>query len=147
MVAARRPSTARAFAVYAVLSLLPVLALGAVLVRSDQTEARHRGLSEAKAQAALVAHAAVEPLLDGHPLSSGLTPAEQASLARLSRRSIGGDILRLRLRGLDGAVVYSADGSGFGGTVEDEVLDAAHGNEITLLTRLNADANDLGPVG
>src|SRR5437763_722080 len=50
------------------MSLVPVLVLAAVLGASFRTEARRRGLAEARSEATLLAHAAVEPLLEGHPL-------------------------------------------------------------------------------
>jgi hypothetical protein len=49
-----------------------VRVLGAVLAASYRVEARRRGIAEARSAAALVAQTAVEPLLDGHPLSEGL---------------------------------------------------------------------------
>ncbi len=57
------------------------------------------------------------------------------------------DILRLRLRDLSGNVVYSDDGSGFKERPEDEALEAAHGDVVAALTRLNADSNDTGKIG
>jgi diguanylate cyclase (GGDEF)-like protein len=43
--------------------------------------------------------------------------------------------------------VFSDDGSGFGGLPDDEALDAARGETIAQLTRLNADTNDVGGRG
>jgi diguanylate cyclase (GGDEF)-like protein len=69
-------------------------------------------------------------------------------LDRVVRRAVAeGTVLRARLRDLAGRVVYSEDGSGFRGPVEDEVLDAAHGETVLSLTHLNADSDDEGPVG
>ena len=58
-----------------------------------------------------------------------------------------GTVLRLRLRDLDGKVVFSADGSGFGQAPEEAVARAAHGAVQASLTRLNSDPNDVGVPG
>jgi len=138
----------RLFAIYAAISLVPVLVLGVVLAASLRGEARQRGLAEGQAEATLVARTAVEPLLDGRPLSLGLSTTERGALRRLTTHAIGEqDVLRLRLRDLAGRVVFSDDGSGFGGKPDDEALDAATGEVVAHLTRLNSDANDTGKRG
>src|SRR5689334_15454309 len=141
-------STAGLFAGGAALSLAAVLVLGAFLAASYRHEARARGVAEGRSQAALVAQTAIEPLLDGRPLAAGLNAAERGDLARLVAQATSQhSIVRLRMRSLAGNVVYSDDGSGIGGEIEDEVLDAAHGKVVTALTRLNSDTNDAGPRG
>lgn len=141
-------SAARMFATYAAISLIPVLVLGFVLSASYRSEARQRGVAEGKSEALLIAQTAVEPLLDGRPLSQGLSPTESADLSRLVRHAVrGGDVLRLRLRNLSGQVVYSDDGSGFKEAPEDEALDAAQGTIVGRLTHLNSDSDDSGPIG
>jgi diguanylate cyclase (GGDEF)-like protein len=139
---------ARLFATYAVISLVPVLVLGLVLAVSLRSEARKRGLAEGRSEATLVARTAVEPLLDGRPLSRGLSIGEAAGLRRLVARAVGGrELLRLRVRDLAGQVVFSDDGSGFRTAPEDEARIAAHGLVVARLTRLNTDSNDLGHTG
>ncbi|MEY2591485.1 MAG: hypothetical protein QOJ67_3469, partial [Acidimicrobiaceae bacterium] len=114
----------RLFAPHAAVSLIPVLLLGGALAYSYRSEAQDRGLSAGRAQATLVAQTAVEPLLrSGRPLSEGLTPEETADLQRLVARAIADrHLLRLRLRGLNGFVVFSDDGSGMNEVPEDEAL-------------------------
>jgi diguanylate cyclase (GGDEF)-like protein len=144
----RDRSTWRLFLAYAAASLVPVLLLGLVLSMALGREAESRGLAEGRAEASLVARTAVEPLLDGRPLSRTTSRSELDSLRRLAQRAIGsGDVVRMRLRDLAGRVVFSDDGSGFGEETEDEALDAAGGETVAHLTRLNADANDEGPTG
>jgi diguanylate cyclase (GGDEF)-like protein len=139
---------ARLVLTYAAVTLVPVVLLGAALVVSYQAEARGRGLAEGRSEALLVAQTAVEPRLTGRPLSDGLTPDELASMKALAKRSVGDhDVLRLRLRNLSGQVVFSDDGSGFKDRPEDEALDAAHGEVVARLTHLNADSDDVGPIG
>jgi diguanylate cyclase (GGDEF)-like protein len=141
-------SVLRLFAGYALLSLIPVVALAGVLVASLRDEARQRGLAEGRSQAVLVSDSAIEPLLDGHPLDEGLTDGERARLARLVRHGMReSGVLRLRLRDIKGAVVFSDDGSGFGGAADDEAIEAAHGEAVAAITRLNRDSNDHGPEG
>ncbi len=143
---APRASSARLFAKHAVISLIPVLALGLALAISIRNEARARGVREGRAEAALVRRTAVEPLLDGtHALSAGFSPAERAALDRLIRHAKPRDILRMRIRDLAGQVVYSDDGSGFKHVrPEDEVIGALHGRTTATLTHLNSDNNDRG---
>jgi diguanylate cyclase len=138
----------RLLAIYAAISLVPVLILGVVLADSLRGDATRRGLAEGQSEARLIARTAVEPLLGGRPLALGVTAGEQHALHRLTRAAVGeGSILRLRVRGLDGQVVFSDDGSGFGDRPEDEALDAARGETVALLTRLNSDVNDTGRRG
>jgi hypothetical protein len=57
-------------------------------------------------------------------------------------------VVRLRLRDLTGRVVFSDDGSGLGESDEDdEVVEAAGGETVAVLTHLNTDDNDVGPAG
>jgi diguanylate cyclase (GGDEF)-like protein len=61
------------------------------------------------------------------------------------------DVLRLRLRDLAGDVIYSDDGSGLHSDADesdaDEIHEAAHGQAVAEITRLNADSDDTGPLG
>jgi diguanylate cyclase (GGDEF)-like protein len=141
-------SAVRLFLTSGAISAVPVVLLGLVLAGNYRAQATQRGLAQGRSEAVLVAQTAVQPALAGHPLSRGLSAEERAGLARLVGRAVrGGDILRLRVRGLDGRVVYSDDGSGYDQTPEAEPLRAAHGAVITRLTHLNGDSNDTGPTG
>ena len=136
------------FAIYAVVTLVPVLVLGVVLAATFRSQLNGEGLAQGRSEAVLVAQTAVEPQLSGTPLSSGLDAAEQRRLRRLVSNAVGArHVLRLRLRDLEGRVVFSDDGSGFGGKPDDESLAAASGHVVARLTRLNADSNDTGQSG
>ncbi|HEX7460532.1 MAG TPA: diguanylate cyclase, partial [Acidimicrobiales bacterium] len=138
----------RQFVVFAAISLVPVLVLGLVLAGSYRSEAARRGLAEGRSEALLMAQTAVEPILDGRPLSNGLTPLETTRLHELATGAVDrGDVQRLRIRDLQGDVVFSDDGSGFHQRPEDEALDAARGITVSRLTRLNSDSVDIGKVG
>ncbi len=143
------PSTLpRLFGVYAIVVLVPVLLVGAALATSYRHEAQDRGLAEARSEARLVAQTAVEPVLDGRSLDAKLSSTEVHQLQALVRHAVRShDVLRLRLRNLQGNVVFSDDGSGFRQRPEDEALDAARGHVVARLTRFNSDPEDTGPIG
>ena len=143
-----RRARVRPFVVYAVISLVPVLALGFVLAKSFRDQARDRGLAQGRAEGVLVGQTAVAPLLGDRPVHRRLTAEEVAALRRLTARTVAsGEVLRLRIRNLGAHVVFSDDNSGFAGPADDEALDAAHGRVVALLTRVNADSNDTGRIG
>jgi diguanylate cyclase (GGDEF)-like protein len=146
--APRARSLARLFATYAAITIVPVVLLGLGLSANYRADAQTRGIAEGRSEALLVAETAVEPVLDGRPLSQGLSPTETTALDRLVARAERDHfVLRMRLRGLSGFVVYSDDGSGFGEKPEEAATAAAHGEVIAKLTHLNADSNDTGAVG
>jgi diguanylate cyclase (GGDEF)-like protein len=138
----------RLLATYAAIGLVPVLVLGLVFALTYRAQARQRGLAEGRSEATLIAETAVEPRLDGQPLSHGLTAGEHASMDTLVRNAVRShEVLRLRLRDLSGQVVFSDDGTGFTQKPEDDALDAAHGEVVTDLNRLNSDPGDAGKIG
>ena len=111
--APRARSLARLFVTYALITAVPVALLGVVLAANYRSEATQRGVSVGRSESALVAQTAVEPILDGRPLSKGLSPTEVGALKLLVKRAVGDhNVLRLRLRALSGQVVYSDDGVG-----------------------------------
>ncbi len=127
---------------------MPVLLLGFILADSYRRDANARGLSEGRAEAGLLARTAVAPLLDGRDLRSTLSVPETAALQRMSSAAItAGQIVRLRLRDLDGTVVFATDGAGIHDPADDEALDAAKGEVVAETTHLNADNNPNGPQG
>lgn len=135
----RNSLTGRLFAVYAIVSAIPVIALGLILAGSFRAQARQRGLGEGRSVASLIATTAVEPLLDGRPLSAGLSASETRQLHRLVRGPIGRSMLRIRLRDGSGRVVFSEDPEGYLAPPTEHALEAAHGRVIAHLTWLNAD--------
>jgi diguanylate cyclase (GGDEF)-like protein len=147
-VAQGRRSTARLFAVYAVVSLIPIVALGFILAADFRSEAQQRGIEEGRSEAQLIAQTAIEPLLESAPLSGGLSAVDRIRMRRLVRQTVnrsGQGTLRLRLRDQAGHVVFSDDGTGFGQPVDDEARDAARGETVAILTHLNADTDSAHP--
>ncbi len=102
----------RLFAAYAAASLVPVVLLGAVLVRGAQREALESGLEQGRAQAAVIEEMAIAPALTGADLDQQLTAAERQRLQDATDLAIfNGSVIRLRLRGFRGRVVFSDNGS------------------------------------
>jgi diguanylate cyclase (GGDEF)-like protein len=140
---AAKGSALRLFSLYAVVSLVPILLLGTVLAISYQKEAAARGLAEGKAEAGLLARTAVEPVLGGGDLRAGLDSREVVALNRVVKTAVAaGQIVRLRIRDLDGRVIYASDGHGLNARADDEALDAAKGEVVADVTRLNADPDE-----
>jgi diguanylate cyclase (GGDEF)-like protein len=134
------------FAVYAVVSLVPVVLLGAVLLTLQDRQGDQHGLSEGRAKADLLARTTIAPLLAGHDLRSGLTPTERTALQRSVTLAVKDrQVLRLRLRDLDGRVVFTDDGSS--SPADDEALDAAEGQTVAHVSRLDADAGSAPSEG
>ncbi len=145
--AVQRNSSIRQLIVIAAIMLVPVLLIGLVLGGTYRSEATRRGLIQGRDEAVLMAQSAVEPLLNGQPLSKGLTPTELSRMRTLATDVVGsGSVQRLRLRDLQGNVIFSDDGSGFHASIEDEALEAAHGHLVARLTHLNSDSVDRGKV-
>ncbi|HEX7106100.1 MAG TPA: bifunctional diguanylate cyclase/phosphodiesterase [Acidothermaceae bacterium] len=144
-----RRRASKLFAVYSAASLVPVVALGALLAVSYRADANRRGLAEARSQAALLAEDVVAPVVGDAPLRGPVSPGARMGLRQaFDLTKDDGRLVRLRLRDVTGAVIWSDDGSGLSSSApDDEVLDALHGDVVSKLTRLNADADDVGPLG
>ncbi|MFL6238620.1 MAG: putative bifunctional diguanylate cyclase/phosphodiesterase [Actinomycetes bacterium] len=129
-------------------TLLPVVALGFVLISGYGSEARARGLEQARSETAVIASSVIEPQLSGHPLTRSLNARDEATLHAIANSLIvNKKVLRLRLHDMTGHTVFSNDDSGFSDRLDDEVLDALHGKTLALLTHANSDAEDTGPLG
>jgi diguanylate cyclase (GGDEF)-like protein len=139
------------FAIYAAASLVPVVALGAVLAITYRGDTNNSAMAEARSQASLLADDIVGPTLGTTPLDDSIPASAATAIAAVFSRASGEDrLLRLRVRGMTGEVVWSDDGSGKSAAEaadDDEAIDATHGEVVSVLSRLNADANDAGPIG
>jgi diguanylate cyclase (GGDEF)-like protein len=110
MPAQLRPAS-RLFAVYALLSAVPVVALGVALDRTYRDEARQQGIDRGSEQAAVIEEMAVSPALSGADLTEGLSRGERERLSKATDLAVySGSVLRLRLRDFDGRVVFSDNG-------------------------------------
>ena len=134
----RRPgarTSSRLFATYAAASLVPVVALGAVMLRGYQEDAAEQGRAQGLAQATIIAEMAVAPALDSGDASlqitDGLTSAQLNGMRQATEQAVfRGSVLRLRVRSFSGRVVFSDDGSTSGGVpVADPDFQAAAAGE------------------
>jgi diguanylate cyclase len=87
----------RLFGTHAAISLIPVLVLGGALLWNSRAQAQRRGLSEAQDQARLVAETAIQPLLDGQPLTKPVSNAELSGLNTQLKRAAVEDGVAVRL--------------------------------------------------
>ncbi|WIM96947.1 bifunctional diguanylate cyclase/phosphodiesterase [Actinoplanes oblitus] len=109
-------TSSRLFATYAAASLIPVMVLGAVMWQGYRRDATEQGRRQGLAQAAVIAEMAVAPAMDGADLDHGLTADQLEGMRRATELAVfHGSILRLRVRGFTGQVVFSDDGSTGGG--------------------------------
>ncbi|GAB2611920.1 hypothetical protein Aab01nite_67450 [Paractinoplanes abujensis] len=141
-----RTST-RLFAAYAVASLVPIGTLGAVMLHGTAEDARRWGQDQGRAQAAVIAEMAVAPALAEADLAAGLTTEQRDRLQRATDLAIYNDsVLRLRVRGFTGQVVFSDDGTTAGGvSISDPAFrSAAAGHtEVGLLSAPEAPAGQV----
>src|ERR1700753_1753440 len=92
-------STRRLFAIYAIVSLVPVVVLGVVLVRLLVAQRDSQGLAEGTRGGHLIQRAAIAPVLTGVDLRQGVNPLEKAELTANAVRIVqNGQVVRLRLR-------------------------------------------------
>jgi len=106
----RRRTGSRLFAIYAAASLVPVAALGLLLVHDYQVGALERGRDQGRAQAAVIAEMAVTPALSGLDLSAGLDADARTRLRTATDLSVySGSVTHLRLRTFAGDVAFSDD--------------------------------------
>ncbi|MCU7723087.1 EAL domain-containing protein [Actinoplanes sp. KI2] len=137
-------SVSRLFATYAVASLLPVGALGVLLLCGVRDDAAKAGTDQGKAQAAVIAEMAVAPALDDADLARGLTAGQRDSLAKSTDlAAYHGSVLRMLLRNFDGQVVFSDNGSTSGGVpVSDPAFVSASMGTPTATLVKAADGSD-----
>ncbi len=137
----------RLFGAYALASALPIALLGVGLAHQYRTQMDKRALDQAATEAEAIANAGIEPVVGGRDLKLGLTPTERAQLAATTEPLLrSGNVLRLRLRDATGAVEFDAaqPNAAPHQDTDDEVEEAAGGDVVRQLTRLDADEVDGG---
>jgi len=140
-----RASGLRLFGWYVLASAIPIGLLGLGLAHQYQTQMDRRALDQAASEADAIANAGIEPVLNGRELTKPLTRAERAQLVATTRPLLQSrSVLRLRLRDDKGTVVFDAakPNQGAHGDPDDEVEEAARGEVVRKLTRLNTDQVD-----
>jgi diguanylate cyclase (GGDEF)-like protein len=140
----------RLFAVYATASLLPIVALGAVLSWLLGVQADRNGLIEARHQAGIAA-VAMSPLLATADLHD-LTPVQRLILGRTADFAAAqSQVLRVSVYSPDGHRVFQSDepamkhSSTESDEVSDEVKRALRGEVLAQLSHMDADAGGGGP--
>jgi diguanylate cyclase (GGDEF)-like protein len=135
----------------ALLSLLPIVALGYILAHVLQTQIVTRSLDDATVSAGIVAHIGIQPRLSPRGLRDGLSAAEIRALdEQLSARSVTRDLARIKIWNARHTVVYSDDHSLIGRTLapSDDLLNALAGrpNDAEVVTP-SADSETASELG
>jgi diguanylate cyclase (GGDEF)-like protein len=115
----------------ALLSLVPIVALGFVLARVLQDQIVSRAVDDASESAQLLARIGIQPRLTARDLRDGLTPAGVHSLDKqLQARSVTQDLARIKIWNTQHRVIYSDDHHLIGRTLlpSDDLLHALAGN-------------------
>ncbi len=111
----------------ALLSLLPIVALGLILARVLEAQVVARTLADETEAARIVAHIGIQPHLSPQSLRTGLTPAGVRALdQQLSARSVTQDLARIKIWNAHYKVIYSDDHSLIGRTLtpSDDLVNA-----------------------
>ena len=94
----------------AVLSVLPILALGFILARVLETQITDRTLADASQSARLIARVGIQPRLTPQSLRHGLTLADVRALdAQLNASGAARELARIKIWNAADTVVYSGD--------------------------------------
>jgi diguanylate cyclase (GGDEF)-like protein len=114
----------------ALLSLVPIVALGLILARVLQEQIVQRSLTDADQSAQLIARIGIQPRLTPHDLRYGMSAAGVRSLdEQLRTRSVTQDLARIKIWNAHNKVIYSDDHQLIGRTLppDDDLLDALAG--------------------
>ena len=114
----------------ALLSIVPIIALGFILARVLEAQIVSRTLADESEAARIIAHIGIEPHLSPQDLRTGLTPAGIRALdQQLSARSVTQDLARIKIWNSHFKVIYSDDHSLIGRTLppSDDLLHALAG--------------------
>ena len=123
----------------ALLSLIPIVALGFVLARVLQAQIVQRTLADADQSAQLVARLGVQPWLTPRDLHEGLSAQSIHTLDEQLRTRSVSDLARIKIWSAAGRIVYSDDHALIGrslGADDDDLHDAlaGHPNPAELVT-------------
>ncbi|HTR72419.1 MAG TPA: hypothetical protein VMG80_02395 [Solirubrobacteraceae bacterium] len=111
----------------ALLSLVPIMALGVALALILQAQVVKQTLTDADESAQLIARIGVQPRLSKQDLKNGLSEKEVHKLdEQLSGRSVTKDLARLKIWNTKDRVIYSDDKQLLGRTLtpSDDLVDA-----------------------
>jgi diguanylate cyclase (GGDEF)-like protein len=114
----------------ALMSLVPIVALGFILARVLQAQIVSRALTDADQSAQLIARIGIQPRLTPHDLRYGLSATGVRSLDdQLRARSVTQDLARIKIWNTKDRVIYSDDHSLIGRKLvpSDDLLNALAG--------------------
>ncbi len=135
----------------ALLSLLPIAALGYILASVLQRQITERTLADASQSGRLIAQVAIQPRLSGRAMRAGLSATSIAALdAQLNAPEVRRELARIKIWNGDHRVVYSSDHSLIGRTLapSDDLLDALAGHpKPAQLIDPSADSETASEVG
>jgi diguanylate cyclase (GGDEF)-like protein len=115
----------------AVLSLLPIVALGFILSSVLQRQITERTLADASQSALLLAQVGIKPRLSQRSMRDGLTAAEVRALdVQLNAPTVARELARVKIWSADHRVIYSGDHSLIGRRLapSDDLIDALAGH-------------------
>ncbi len=115
----------------ALLSLLPIAALGYLLASVLQRQIADRTLADASQSGRLIAQVGIQPRLSEHAMSSGLSVAETRALdAQLNAPTVARELARIKIWNAAHRVIYSSDHRLIGRTLtpSDDLLEALAGH-------------------
>jgi diguanylate cyclase (GGDEF)-like protein len=135
-----RPSL---LATFAIVSLVPLTALGFGLFYFLQSQIRSRALDGARNSATLVARSSVEPVLAHADLRAPLTPRVRQELAASRHQLHVAGVVRIKLWNLDGRIVYSDKKALVGRTFPpaEDFVEAAEGRVVSDVSELKEAEN------
>ena len=135
----------------ALLSLIPIVALGVVLAQVLQSRIVARTLDDAAQSATLVAHLGIQPRLTPGELRHGLSPADVRALdEQLRERSVRRDLARIKIWNAAGRIVYSDDHALIGRSpgesddLRDALAGAPHPAEVVMPELHTETASEVG---
>jgi diguanylate cyclase (GGDEF)-like protein len=135
----------------ALLSLLPMIALGLILAHVLQGQVVDRTLTDASRSARVIARLGVQPTLTPATLKNGLEKAQVEDLDnRLGEPSVGQDLARIKVWNAAHRIVYSEDHSLIGRSPEpSDDLEAAleghpQGAQLVNPTKDSETASEVG---
>jgi diguanylate cyclase (GGDEF)-like protein len=111
----------------ALLSLVPIVALGLVLARVLQAQIMERSLADAGESAQLIARLGIQPRLTPRDLRDGLSAQGVRELdEQLRARSVRSDLARIKIWNSHGRIVYSDDHALIGSSPNTDSDDDLH---------------------
>jgi diguanylate cyclase (GGDEF)-like protein len=135
----------------ALLSLLPIVALGFILASFLQRQITARTLADASQSAQLIAQVGIQPRLTQRTVREGLSAAGVHALdVQLNAPVVARELARVKIWSADHKVIYSGDHSLIGRTLapSDELLGALSGHpRAAQLVAPRADSETASEVG